>query len=543
MPENDLEALLALLQQSRSLDTPSGTDDGSWCDPAPYPQAVKAAQRLTKAMTDKEGIGIFGDYDCDGITAAAQILRAVRRHGLEPVVRLPHRVHDGYGLKPAHIDEFAEKKISLLITVDTGISAHEAIDHANKKGIDVIILDHHHVLTAPNAFAIMHPALSPDIPHPHPSAAGVVFIFLHALEGESWEDRDTDLALATIGTIADLVSLRGNNRRLVQEGLLALRRLPASPLKILIDQVSSGKPLTSVDIAFRVAPRINAAGRMADPMLALKAILEGGELLKDLDTLNSLRQAETARALEKALLDLRPDEKGELPSFISIASASYPPGILGLLAGKLTERFGRPSMAVAIRGEECTGSLRSPAHYNIVEAVGRSSHLLETFGGHAQAAGVTFKLKNAVALMDALEQDAQARIPAGSLTPTLLIDAVLPSSAVTPDFCIRLSALEPYGMGNPEPLFLLEKVELKNARRVGGEGQHLQAMLGPCKVIGFGLGELLPHTDQPLDIVCRAGLDHWNGKTSPQLSLQDMRVAMGTQGAGLKTQEKLSVHL
>lgn len=526
MPEDDALALIELLRQSRGLDAPETHPEGSWHDPSIFPDAAKAAARVEKALSAGETIGVFGDYDCDGITSTAQMARLLRRRGTEPVIRLPHRVHDGYGLKPPHVEEMHAKGVTLLITVDTGVSAHEAIEKANGIGMDVIVLDHHHLLTPPPAYAILHPALAPGFPHPHPSAAGVTFMFLHALESGFWEDRETDLALAMFGTVADLVQLKGFNRSLVIAGLAASARLRTGPVKLLLDQVSAGKPLTSVDIAFRVAPRINAAGRMADPMLALKALLEGGELLRDLDTLNTLRQDQTARALERALLELTPGVDGEFPPFLSIASASYPHGILGLLAGKLTDRYGRPSMAVHIDAELCTASLRSPAGFNIVEALERHKDLLLTFGGHAQAAGATFALENYIALTQAIEHDARSMLPREALVPALGIDAELPASAVTHGFCSALSALEPFGQGNPEPLFLIRDVRLQNARRVGGEGRHLQAQLDGCKLIGFGLGGLEEDTHQPLDIVCRAGIDTWNGIARPQLFLVDMRPAV-----------------
>lgn len=534
----DAQTLLLTLSQARSIDLHTNAFDTSWYDPKRFPDSAKAVDRVTKAMHDKETIGIFGDYDCDGITASAQMLRMFRRRGIEPILRLPHRVHDGYGLKSGHIDEFKDQGISLLITVDTGIAAHEAIDRANECGIDVIILDHHTVTTPPNAFAILHPAIAPGFAQPHPSAAGVAFSFAHAMEGEHWDDRDTDLALAMLGTVADLVPLIGANRRLVQEGLDALHRLQGTPLAILRDNVSSGNPLTSVDVAFRIAPRINAAGRMAAPMLGLRAILEGGELLKDLDTLNSLRQSETARALDKALLDIARDATGNLPAFLSISSSQFPPGIVGLLAGKLTDRFGRPSMAISIQRELCTASLRSPPHYNITQALQRIAPLLQSFGGHAQAAGATFSLENAMAVMEALERDAEAHIAGELHTPTIGIDAIVPHASITTELCTSLRSLEPFGQGNPEPLFLVENVTMESVRQVGADSKHLQARIGQCKLIGFGIGELAKHSAQPLDIVGKLGIDAWNGRMSPQLMIQDMRISSFASIGGSSVRKK-----
>jgi single-stranded-DNA-specific exonuclease len=265
---------------------------------------------------------------------------------------------------------------------------------------------------------------------------------------------------------------------------------------------------------------------MADPTLALKALLEGGPLIDDLDTLNTLRQEETQRALEHALTELIPDTHGELPPFLTIASHRYPHGILGLLAGKLTEKYGRPSMAVHIAGEICTASLRSPPGYNIVEALRRVEPMLVSFGGHAQAGGATFMLDHYIKIGEALERDAATNIPETLRTPSLTIDAELSLEAVTTEFCRELQSLEPFGQGNPEPMFLLRDVQLENRRRVGSDGRHLQATIGHCKAIGFGLGGLMDSANQSLDLACRVGMDTWNGIVRPQVVIQDVRLAV-----------------
>lgn len=512
------------MRRGRAID--DATDGTAWYDPAIFPDAAKAAERIRVAAEHGETVALFGDYDCDGITSSAQMVRALRRRGIEPIVRLPHRVHDGYGMKSVHIDEFLSRGVTLIITVDTGISAHEAVEKAAAAGVDVIILDHHHLTTVPPAFAVIHPALAPGFPEPHPSAAGVVFMFLHALENGMWEDRDTDLALAMFGTVADLVPLRGGNRRLVQEGLNAVRRLPPSAVRLFVDQISGGKSVSSTDIAFRIAPRINAAGRMADPMIALHALLEGGTHIGDLETLNALRQDQTSRALDKAMIDMPLTHDGALPAFISIASGEYPHGILGLLSGKLTEKHGRPSMAVHIADGICTASLRSTPQYNIVEGLHRHASMLMNFGGHAQAAGATFALDQYIPLVAALELDVQEHVAEDDLVPVLSIDAMLPAAAVTRDFCAQVRSLEPFGQGNPEPLFLVRNLQLEQLRRVGSDSKHLQGYAGNCKVIGFGLGEYAPQALQRVDVLCRVGIDTWNGKETPQLFLVDMRAAV-----------------
>lgn len=492
-----------------------------------FPDAPKAAERVREAIKKNEKIGIFGDYDCDGITATAELIRMLRRRGVDPLVRLPHRVRDGYGLKANHIVEFAETGVTLILIVDTGISAHRAVAFARGQGIDVVILDHHELLERePDAFAILHPALVPAFPGPWPSASGIVLAFVQCIEGGSWPGEDEDRALAMIGTIADLVPLAGGNRSIVQQGLEALERLRDAPLAELAASVRSvGKRLSSRDVAFRIAPRINAAGRMADPMLGLRALLEGGEALRDLETLNVLRQGETASAVEHAIMQLGVSSD----SFLCAADESYQPGIIGLIAGKLTERFGRPSMAVCVQGEDCTASLRSMHTYSIIDGLQRSAHLFTSFGGHRQAAGCTFPRGNLPQIREALCRDVSLHVSAEHLVPTIVVDAVLPAHAVSLPLIHELAHLEPFGQGNPEPQFLVESVRLEAPRTVGQEGKHLQARAFGHKIIGFGLGELRAHANAPLDLVCRLGIDAWNGREETQLQVVDMRLHEETE--------------
>lgn len=517
---DDGDPIVERLRLQRGITGDNGT---SWHDPLRYPDAHKAAERVRAACRAGETIGLFGDYDCDGITASAQIVRMLRRRGVDPIVRLPHRVHDGYGLKSAHVEDFAAAGVTLLITVDTGVVAFEALERARERDIDVLILDHHHALASPHAFAVLHPALAEGFPAPHPAAAGVVFSFLHAVEGDDWTDRDTDLALAMLGTVADLVELRGANRRLVTEGLAALARLPEGPLRALAESVSRGAPLTSTDVAFRLAPRINAAGRMDDPFIALAALIDGGEALAALQTLNVRRQEETERAVAHALRTMEGEHGAAPPAFLTVASASYTPGIVGLIAGKLTERFGLPALAAHIAGDACTASLRAPPGYHVTEALGRAAHLLTSYGGHAQAAGATFPVAHAEALFRFLEEDADRAIAPADRSPVLRLDAVLPPGALSLELTRSLEALQPFGQGNPEPLFLLQGVRLADLRRVGADGKHLQARLPDAKCIGFGLGALIDRLAGPVDLAARIGIDTWNGRESVQVMVQDIR--------------------
>lgn len=501
-----------------TLTASRGLEEARWTIPSP-PDLARAVERIRGAVEAKELVGIFGDYDCDGITAAAQMVRYFERKGIKPVVRLPHRVHDGYGLSPEIAEEWMAQGIRLLITVDTGMSAIDPIATLQKKGIDVIVVDHHHVQAElPPACALLHPALTPGFPLPHPSGAGMVFLLLSALEDGAWEDMHSDRALAMVGTVADLVELRGINRAIVQRGLLSLQSMQSGPLAALRDSVSKGGVLTSTDVAFRIAPRLNAAGRMDDPTLALDAILRGGAYIERLHQLNRARQNITESFVLRAAA-----ETGLKAPLMASASEEYPHGIVGLIAGALTENTGRPSIVAAIDGEYATASLRSPVCYHVTEGLLRVSDLLESFGGHAQAAGCRFRTDRWAELTSRLSADILAHVPLDALSPCIDIDARIDASEISIALADSLGSLQPFGQGNPEPRFLLQNVRAEHLRRVGADGTHLQAKISGHKAVGFRMGTLFDQIEGPLDIVCRIGVDTWNGRRGVQIFVEDAR--------------------
>lgn len=520
----------------------------------------RAKERVLRAIAAHETVGIFGDYDCDGITATALLVRFFRRRGIEPIVRLPHRVHDGYGLSTMIVEECHARGVTLLITVDTGITAVREVQHASALGMDVIVTDHHHLQDeVPKALALIHPALAPLHPLPHPSGAGVALQLVRALEGtDEWNDHQTDLALAAIGTIADLVELRGMNRALVQQGIAALNALHEGPLASLAASVRpQGGPLTSTDIAFRLGPRINAAGRMEDPLIALTALLQGGEALAKIEQLNTHRQDATGGLFVHAwrLLRLSPQPKTEeldaLPPLLTLADAKFPEGLIGLIAGRLTEITGHPSLIITIRdgatggrdrrGGECTASLRSTRAYHVTEGLERIADLLTSFGGHAQAAGCTFPQSNLAEVTRRLAEDTAARTTDEDLLPTLTADGRIGVRDISLSFCEQLKHLEPFGQGNAEPLFLLENVRMEQARRVGAEGSHLQCRIAGIKCIGWRLGHLMNEATAPLDILCKIGIDTWNGQRAPQIVIEDIGSTISSASSPVSASTKYRV--
>jgi single-stranded-DNA-specific exonuclease len=486
-----------------------------------------ACKRIHNAVEKRENSAIIGDYDCDGIVSTAQLVRFFQRHDIDPLVHLPHRTNDGYGVKMSSIQECREKKVSLLIIVDSGITAVDEVSYATESGIDVIIIDHHKCGdTIPAAYAILHPEISHGWEDPYPSTSGLIFLLLKRLyEDTLWPGYAEDCALAMLGTVSDCVELRGMNRTITKMGLSALSALTEGPIQTLVSSCKKdGGALTSTDIAFRIAPRINAAGRMDDPLIALRALLSGGLDLTYIDALNEERKREQKIYWDRVCTDLDLTQTHTPLSPLLMSSLEYiPKGLIGILAGKLTEAYCRPSLVVSIQEEICTGSLRSPTGYDITEGLSRISGLLESFGGHAKAAGCTFHRTNLSTIREALVEDINKHLSTADLVPRISIDAILDPSAVTLDFIKTLSVLEPHGEGNPVPHFLLTGISLTNVRRVGEGGSHLQAHILGRKAVGFGLGHLFADTSDPLDIVCSLGIDHFRGKTEPQMFIKDIK--------------------
>ena len=522
--EKDYAAsLLSHFRSHRGLDTKFALP---FAEPGSEPFDMgKALERTQQAIVQNERVAIFGDFDCDGITSVCQLSRAFERRGLQPLLRLPQRVTEGYGLRLSQVEEFARAGVTLLFLLDTGIVAHTEIDAAAHAGMDVIILDHHRLpQKLPNAFAILHPSLAA-----HPgialAAAGVVFGFVSALEAKEgtkeWNGREEDLALAAIGTVADLVKLQGENRELVQAGIAALERAQEGPIFELRRAAGIVGTLTSRDIGFRIAPRLNAAGRMDDPMIALKALRGDRESLLLLDHLNTLRQDSVRGILSR----LGREPAGEETAFLCLASREYPAGVVGLVAGKLVETHGRPCLVAHIHGERCTASLRSIPGYDVTEAIRSCSDLLLTFGGHSAAAGCTFLLSEFPQLSARLNAHARERLTPERLCPILAIDGVLDPDRISLSLCAALSSLEPFGEGNKDPRFLLPGVQFSALKRVGRDFSHLQGMIHSFKLVGFGLGSFFERMPQIADVACRLSIDAWNGTQKAQLIVEDVRAA------------------
>jgi single-stranded-DNA-specific exonuclease len=348
-------------------------------------------------------------------------------------------------------------------------------------------------------------------------------MLVRALEDEKpWQGIDEDLALAAIGTIGDIVPLTDDNRTLVRYGLKKMESLSLSPLSSLLDLVCAKRPITSTDIAFRIVPRLNAAGRMAHPRLAFDALLQGGETLTTLTTLNEERQ-DTVKEL---LLDAEHLFSSVSP-LLAHHSEHATPGTVGLIAGRLTEMTGKPSIVSASRDDLCIASLRSPSSVHIADCLGdpRLAPLLISFGGHAQAAGCSFLMSKKEEVHQILTDIIALKVDTETLLPSITAHSTLASQNIPLSFIESLSCLMPFGAGNEEPVFHCPQRRITDLRTVGEDAKHLQCRIDGMKAIGFGFGHLLSvlQKEPTIDVLVTLGINEWNNQKEPQLFIKDLR--------------------
>ncbi len=514
-------------------------------DPFLMKDMEKAVQRIKKAIAAHERIIIFGDYDVDGISGTAILYQTFKACGANISYRLPHRVKDGYGLSSAFVEDFARAKANLVITVDCGISCKQQIELAKNYGIDVIITDHH---TVPQnfpdaAYAILHP-LQPNCKYPFKglTGAGVAYKLASALIADQFSTEEREnflfslLDLASLGTVADIGPVQDENRIIIKYGLEALKNTRWPGLQLLKEHAGI-KPDQKIDthtIGFRIGPRINAAGRIDHPYYALQLLLnteddaKGKKLADHLEKLNKTRQQMVIKALEEAENQYLSQKS---PAKIFIAwSADWHVGILGLIAGRIAEKYYVPCIILQDFGGYLVASARSPENFNVVEALTLHHQYLEHFGGHAQAAGLNIKKENLAKFVEAMTEYASQKLAQLVDKPAISIDSELEEKDINEDLMKFLEQMEPFGPANAQPLFLIKNVRHKFAKRVGKDQNHLsfQAYLNnneknKMAVIAYGFGEhkniLEQHAE--LDIVCNLERNEWNGRSQLQLRVVD----------------------
>jgi len=505
-----------------------------------------AVDRIRRALAAREKILVFGDYDADGVTATAVLVSFLRQCGARVVYHIPHRMAEGYGLGTEFVRGRARRiGADLIVTVDCGSSSHEAVRLARELGIDTIVTDHHPVDRAPeSAVAVINPS-SPDgqADLSHLAGVGVAFYLVVALrahlrEKGFWKTRpEPNLMqlcdLVALGTVADVAPLILDNRALTAAGLRQINGGFRPGLRALLR--TSGVPEASTDaetIAFKLAPRLNAAGRMAHARMACELLLtddprRANRLAAALGRLNSRRQATEGDLLQSILARLkRRPELLDRPVLV-VHGKGWHEGILGIVASRLTRRYHRPSVVLATGNGVAKGSARSVEGIDISAALSRCQDLLDRFGGHPLAAGLSLDAGRLADFTSRLETVVEELADPREGVPTLSIDAHLPLNDVTPELMDGLARLGPFGQGNPSPLFVADGIRVKECRTVGEN--HRKMVLysgsggnGVHPAIQFNVPGDLPAADRFEKIAYRPQWNHWNGKKHLQIVIEDV---------------------
>lgn len=525
-------------------------------DPSVLTGMDAAASRLADAIVRKEKVAIFGDYDVDGATSAALLARFMRQCGLDPIVHIPDRIFEGYGPNVDAIKSFADKAVTLLVTVDCGTTSNAVLLEAKKLGLDTVVLDHHQAdEELPEAVAIVNPNRADDLSGlGYLCAAGIVFMTLVALTRElrrrdffdatrAAPDLLSMLDLVALGTVADVVPLKGLNRAFVAKGLIAMRRREQIGLTALMDAARLNGPPEAFHLGFLLGPRINAGGRIGRADLGVRLMLEddsieAGRIATELDRLNGERRLIEAAALEQAeaeaMAALGLEEKGAV---VVTAQQGWHPGVVGLVAARLKERYGRPAFAIALEaGGTGTGSGRSIAGVDLGRAVRQAVHegLLEKGGGHAMAAGITLRKGGLGAFRAFLETVLADSVEMARRDSALKIDGAISAGGVNPQLCELLGKAGPYGAGNPEPVLALPAHTLAYADPVGanhirarfksGDGQFVNAIA--FRAAGTPLGKaLMDNRGRQMHAAGYLTVDRWQGAERVQMRLADVALS------------------
>ena len=535
---------LAMLMNIRGLDDAAHLreflgEGEPLSDPFLLKDMDKAAARITRAVDNMEKIAVYGDYDADGVTSTAMLYSYLETRGADVIFYIPQREGEGYGMNIGAVEYLKEQGVSLIVTVDNGISSVQEVVRANELGIDVVVTDHHRPQEIlPDAVAVVD-AYRPDdtSPYKHFSGVGIAFKLLMALEDGAGDVEDLLEAysdLAAIGTIGDIVPLTGENRTLIRAGLERLSQSDRPGVQALLENAGiAGKTLTSTNVAFTLVPRINATGRMGAPERAVRLLISGYEeeaevLSEEICADNEERRRVEAEIAEAAFADI--EAKGYMKDRVVVVDGeNWHHGVIGIVASRVTERCGKPCMIIS-RGEtEAKGSGRSIEGFSLFEAICACGDLLIKFGGHPMAAGITLKPENIEAFRKRINQYAAEHFPQMP-TQTVTLDCKLNPAALSVSMAQSLTQLEPFGNGNPQPVFGLFNMELSNVTPVGGGG-HLRLTLEKNGAVITAMRfntkpeELPYHIGDKIDLAVQLEAREFRGQPSLTVIVRDMKLA------------------
>lgn len=546
--EAGVSPIIARILLSRGIETTEQVRDylnpslSALHDPFLLPDMEAAAQRLALAVKNHEKICIHGDYDVDGVTGAALLIRALRALGAAVEYRLPHRKQEGYDIKTTTVEDAAANGIRLIVTCDCGINAIGPVERANELGVDVIITDHHEPGSVlPPALAVINPKRhDADYPFPELAGVGVAYKLAQALvrtldsNEESFKARFIDLV--TLGTVADVVPLVGENRAFVKHGLAAVASSKKVGIQTMLKVANlTGKPLNTYYMAFVLAPRINAMGRMDDATKALELLLtsdegKAGLLAEEMERHNSDRKAEQERIMREAVEQVEAKDL-ENTRVLVLSAEGWNVGVVGIAAGKISEQYCRPT--ILLNRDELDGiaygSGRSVDGFNLLDGLRHCDSLLGKYGGHAAAAGLSLSLANLGDFEEKINAYAMEMLPEEELVPRILMDAELDISDLSRELVDEIALLEPFGEGNMEPVFMSRGVTVVDRQRVG-DGSHLRMRVrgsgnGSVSCIAFGLGEMESEVElgSAVDLCYSVRLNSFNGVESVQLVVKGIR--------------------
>jgi single-stranded-DNA-specific exonuclease len=506
----------------------------------------EAVTRLLRAIDAAERVLIYGDYDVDGTTGTAVLLRALKLLGGCTGYHVPHRFTEGYGIQQAALEQAVADGYKLVVSVDCGIRAHEPLIWAREQGLDVIITDHHlpdENEGAPLAYAVLNPNQH-GCPYPDKNLAGVgvAFKLVHALFRERGREAQVEafLKIVAIGTVADVAKLVGENRTIVALGLKDLAKASNPGLRALIQVAGcgDGKGMTAYDLGFRLGPRINAAGRMdaARAVVELFDTRDGQEarrLAEHLDARNQERKEVQQQIIDLAIAELGDGAGGKADAHVAvIAGEGWHRGVIGIAASKIAERINRPCVVLSIEGDVAHGSARSIQAYHLLNGLTACADLFDKFGGHSHAAGLTIRPDLINELRRRLNDHAASCLTDEDLEPTVSIDMELPSESITYQLAYELCALEPFGAGNPRPVFWtknlrnLSEPRLMKEKHVklnlaGAQGRPLEAVWWNC----LEGAERTPVLNGSIELAYTIETNVWNGEVRMQLNVQDLRIS------------------
>lgn len=548
--ELELDPVISLLLVRRGLKTvaevkkffkPSLNDLE---DPFLMPDMDKAVKRLNKALGEKEKILIYGDYDVDGTTAVSLVYKYLRAYTSNLDYYIPDRYDEGYGISTKGIDYAAEQGVTLIISLDCGIKAIDKIEYAKGKGIDFIICDHHladDVL--PDAVAVLDAKREDSrYPYEHLSGCGVGFKFMQAFAADNgfpFSELEKLLELTAVSIASDIVPITGENRILAYYGLKQINSNPSLGLKGIIDVCGlSGKEITISDIVFKIGPRINASGRMMNGREAVELLLAKNSKVAKQKSENINQYNEERRELDKKITDeanaiISSIENNEDNKAIIVYNPAWHKGVIGIVASRLTEKYYRPAVVLTKSSELITGSARSVSNFDIYKVVESCRDLLENFGGHTYAAGLSLKEENLQRFKERFQQIAAQEIVPEQLVPQIDIDAVLDLKQINAKFMSDLKKMSPFGPENHKPVFCTHGVQdYGTSKLVGREQEHIKLEIidsksasSPIHGIAFGMSRFNAHIKQmkPFDICYTIEENTYNGNTTLQLMIKDIR--------------------